>query len=95
MKKRFFKKIRNIVNKIPAVATIVALAVFTGIGAVYFVNSSPRIALLRRYFPGFKMVWLFLGVAGMAIAMQLFSIAFERLLGKLRDYRAERRGSTK
>ena len=95
MKKRIFRTIRKVTDRIPTAVAVIAIAIFDGLSLAYLVNSSPRFALLKYHFPGTKMIWLFLGVAGMVIAMQLFSIAFERLLGKSRDCRAERRGSTK
>lgn len=95
MKKKIFKTIRKVTNRIPAAVAVIAIAIVDGLCLAYLVNGSPRFATLKHYFPGTKMIWLFLGVAGMVIVMQLFSIAFERLLGKLRDRRAVRRGSIK
>ena len=96
--KKLIKKIMGIIGEIPTAVAVIIIAVFDGLGVAYFVNCSSytsKFSMLKHYFPGTKIIWLFLGIVGWAIAMQLFSIAFERLLGKLRDRRAERRGSTK
>lgn len=81
------KNLFTLLGKVPVSVVVIAIAVFDGLGAAYLVNSSStssKFALLRYYFPGAKIIWLIVGVACWTIAMQLFSIAFERLLGKLR-----------
>lgn len=79
------KNLFTLLGKVPVSVVVIAIAVFDGLGAAYLVNSSStssKFALLRYYFPGTKMVWLFAGVACSAIIMQLLSMAIERLLGK-------------
>lgn len=76
------KNLFTLLGKTPVSVVVIAIAVFDGLGAAYFLQYSSKIAMLKSFFQEDKFLVIIAGAIGFAAILHAATVAFERLMQK-------------
>lgn len=76
------KNLFTFLSKVPVSVAVIAIAVFDGLGAAYFLQYSSNIAVIKSFFQEDKFFVIIAGAIGFAAILHAVTVAFERFMQK-------------